>query len=246
MTLHKLGGVVAAPWVIIVRSQDTIQENIMSDEPQPIPSDDQEIMLEIYRQKYGHIRHAQQMRATYFNFFLLVTVGSMAAWGQILLEDAPNGLAAASVGFAIWLVGVLTLHRVTLWSYHIRHDLVALRCIQNLFVEHNPATLGRVLAKQTKLDMGMELSRAVFSFSKSIEEGAATVGSVLGALCILVTPLLTGASLWVVMTIPVSIALLWSTYHIRRKQISKLTASHKVYLDQMGDWQHSHEHQASL
>ena len=91
-----------------------------------------DILLEIYRQRYEHVRHLQQMRATYFNLYVAVIGFSVAALVSIF-SDFRTLLAEAAVliGGLLWIISILTMMRSERWGGHISHDLRAIREIQN-------------------------------------------------------------------------------------------------------------------
>jgi len=82
-----------------------------------IPQKEFEILLEVYRQRYEHIRHLQQMRATYFNLYIAVIGFGIAAIVNIYSDLASlPPQAAISLGSLIWIISILTMMRAERWG----------------------------------------------------------------------------------------------------------------------------------
>jgi hypothetical protein len=95
---------------------------------------EQDSLLEIYKQAYEHVRHSENQRANYLNFFLAffgVTVAALLAGLNISggKVQSPPWEVFAVAGFVIWIMGILTYVRTERWGGHITHDLRVVRQI---------------------------------------------------------------------------------------------------------------------
>jgi hypothetical protein len=104
--------------------------------PEPLEKGALEAVLEVYRQRYEHVRHVQQMRATHFNLYLLVMTAGAGILVNLYQAQQTTGetlwVAIVAIGLGIWATGILTMMRSERWGGHISHDLRVVRQIQNL------------------------------------------------------------------------------------------------------------------
>lgn len=179
-----------------------------------------DILLEIYRQRYEHVRHLQQMRATYFNLYVVVIGFSVAALVSVLSEFhtlLPG--AAGPIGGLLWLISILTMVRAERWGGHISHDLRAIREIQNALASQFQS-VAQVIPFNPMPLKSFEFDRPLWSRNRSIETPASMLGSVLSAIFIgLTLPLVEWAriiSTAVLVIIPI---LLWrgEVSHLKRR-----------------------------
>jgi uncharacterized membrane protein len=180
-----------------------------------------DILLEIYRQRYEHVRHLQQMRATYFNLYVAVIGFSVAALVSIF-NDSRTLLAEAAVLIEglLWIISILTMMRAERWGGHISHDLRAIREIQNAFASQFES-VAQVIPFNPMPLKSFEFNRPLWNRNRSIETPASMLGAVLSAIFIGFTlPLVEWARIFggaVLVIIPI---LLW------RGDVSNLKRRH--------------------
>jgi membrane protein implicated in regulation of membrane protease activity len=146
-----------------------------------IPQKEFEILLEVYRQRYEHIRHLQQMRATYFNLYIAVIGFGIAAIVNIYSDLASlPPQAAISLGSLIWIISILTMMRAERWGGHINHDLHAIREIQNVFASNFKAFADVIPFNPTPLKT-FEFDRPLWNRNRSIETPTSVLGAIISA-----------------------------------------------------------------
>lgn len=91
-----------------------------------------DVLLAEYHEKYHHVQHIQAMRASYFNFFIIVIGFCVAAIASIYAAGKAQAFPGLlpSIGVIMFLISMLTLLRSERWGGHISHDLRAVRVIQ--------------------------------------------------------------------------------------------------------------------
>jgi hypothetical protein len=143
-----------------------------------------DILLEIYRQRYEHVRHLQQMRATYFNLYVGVIGFSIAAVVSIYGDFRTFPVEAAIlIGGLIWIISILTVMRAERWGGHISHDLRAIREIQNAFASQFESVAQVIPFNPTPLK-SFEFDRTLWNRNRSIETPTSMLGAVLSAIFI--------------------------------------------------------------
>jgi hypothetical protein len=141
-----------------------------------------DILLEIYHQRYEHVRHLQQMRATYFNLYIAVIGFSVAALVSIFSDfRIIPAEAAVLIGGLLWIISILTMMRAERWGGHINHDLRAIREIQNAFASQFES-VAQVIPFNPMPLKSFEFDRPLWNRNRSIETPASMLGAVLSAI----------------------------------------------------------------
>jgi hypothetical protein len=180
-----------------------------------------EVLLEIYRQRYDHVRHLQGMRATYFNFYLITIGFSIAAVAQIYVGfRSLNWVVVVAIFGFLWIMSIFTMMRSERWGGHISHDIRLIRGLNNIFSSEF-STLSRILPVNLTALEALEYNRPLWNQNRSIETPASMFFAALISLLLgLVVPvewwirILIGISL---ITVPI---LLW------RVEVSSLMKRH--------------------
>jgi hypothetical protein len=187
---------------------------------EPLNSQEQEILLEVYRQRSNHVRHVQQMRATYFNLYVAVIgFGVAAAAGIYKLGQGLPWEAILPIGGLIWVMSILTMMRSERWGGHISHDTRAIREIQNIFSSQHKVVAKVMPVNPTPLK-SLEYDRPLWDRNRSIETPASVLGAIVSGLIVAfaMSPDLWGAIVGVLLiVIPI---LLW------RGEVSNLKKRH--------------------
>jgi hypothetical protein len=150
---------------------------------EPLEKGALEALLEVYRQRYEHVRHVQQMRATHFNLYLLVMAAGVGALVNLYPAKQTTGeilwVATVAIGLAIWATGILTMMRSERWGGHIIHDLRVVRQIHNLLAIEYVA-IRNTLPERSELLASIEFDRPFWSRNRSIETPVSMLGALLG------------------------------------------------------------------
>lgn len=143
-----------------------------------------EVMLEIYKQRYGQVQHLQQMRATYFNLYIAVVGFSISAMFGVYgsLSRIPIELTL-STGGLIYVISLLSIMRAERWGGHIIHDLRAIRKIQNYYAAKYKM-VADIIPFNTKPLSSLEFDRPLWDRNRSIETPAMMIGAIVGAILI--------------------------------------------------------------
>lgn len=139
----------------------------------------QEVLLELYRQRYEHVRHLQQMRATYFNYYLTVIGFSVAATATVYVQfqSLPRE-ATAVIGGLIWLISIFTMMRSERWGGHISHDICTIRRLNNVFSSRF-RLVNSILPLNTTPIVSLEFDRPLWDRNRSIETPASILTAIL-------------------------------------------------------------------
>jgi hypothetical protein len=145
----------------------------------------EEIILEIYRQRYRHVQHLQQMRATYFNIYVAVIGFSVAAMTSF--EGSTFGahppVATLALSMLIWIISVFSIMRSERWGGHISHDLNAVRKIQNFFARRYKPLDAIVQINERPLT-SLEFDRPLWNRNRSIETPIFMIGAIISGLLV--------------------------------------------------------------
>lgn len=183
---------------------------------------ERDILLEIYRQRYEHVRHLQQMRATYFNLYIVVIGFSVAALVSVFsnVYELPWDAVVLIAGM-VWIISILTMMRAERWGGHISHDLRSIREIQNLFASQYNLVSKIIPVNPTPLK-GLELNRPLWDRSRSIETPASMLGALISAIFIGYTlPFLWWVRIIIGVVLVIIPILLW------RSEVSNLKKRHQ-------------------
>jgi hypothetical protein len=179
----------------------------------PMNEGERQVALEIYAQAWEEVRHMQNMRTTYFNFFLVIVGTSIAAafsFGQ------PNPLnlqweIISTFGIVIWFFGVLTLVRIERLTALITHELHTVRQLRALIVSKYPVLKPSIPRSKASIE-GVEFKRPLWSRDRSIEALACTISSCFGVgLAIFIAPLQLWAKIVLAMVAMYSVFWAWLT-----------------------------------
>jgi len=155
-----------------------------SDLASRITRDDVDILLGVYRERYAHLRHFQQMRAAYFNFYLAIVGISVAAAVPLYLTSprtVPDE-AKVLIPALVWLISILTMVRAERWGGHISHEIRYIRNLEGALAANlsTPATIG-VRSSGDPL-RSVEYDRPLWSRDRSIDVPASFIGGILSAI----------------------------------------------------------------
>lgn len=190
-----------------------------------------DILMEIYRQRYEHVRHVQQMRATYFNLYVAVIGFSVAALVSIFSDfRTSQGEAGALIWGLLWMMSILTMMRAERWGGHISHDLGVIRRIQNAFASRSES-VARVTPFNPKPLTSLEFDRPLWDRNRSIETPASMLGALLSALFVgFALPLATSPRILIGAALVIIPILMW------RGEVSNLKKRHaKCCLSESGN-----------
>jgi hypothetical protein len=147
---------------------------------------DEEIVLEVFKQRYQHVEHLQQMRATYFNIYIAVIGFSVTTmfggFGNISLSGySPSPLLYLSI--LIFIVSIFSIMRSERWGGHISHDLIAIRRMQNFFT-HRYKSVEEIIPTNLKPSTSLEFDRPLWNRNRSIETPIFMTGALISAVMI--------------------------------------------------------------
>jgi MFS family permease len=141
-------------------------------------------LLEIYRQSYEHVRHLQKMRATYFNFYILVIGFSVAALVSVFSSPSSDPWRAVIfIGGLIWIISIFTMIRSERWGGHITHDLRKIRIIQNTFASQFES-VAEVVPNETEWLENFKFDRSLWDRNRSTETPVSILGAIICAIFI--------------------------------------------------------------
>jgi hypothetical protein len=146
---------------------------------------EREILLQIHGEAYEHVRHAEQMRATYLNHYLTIVGIGITAWIAIFeiskssVQPIPKEWPIA-LGLVIWGMGILTVMRAERWSGHITHDLRVVRQIHSILGAEHPLVHRVVPERQGDLLAGIAFRRTLTDRNKDISPLAGMLGALVG------------------------------------------------------------------
>jgi hypothetical protein len=142
---------------------------------------EEEILLDIYRQRYQQIQHFQQMRATYFNIYVAVIGFSVAT--IFSTDKLKSPLAIPILAALIWVISIFSIMRAERWGGHISHDLNAIRKIQNHLSERYEAIEALFPVNPRPLT-SIEFNRPPWSRNRSIETLLFMAGAMISAIAV--------------------------------------------------------------
>ncbi len=153
----------------------------MSDKPQDL---EVELLLGLYKERYEQARTIEQLRATYFNIYIVIMGAALAALADALSRVALTDLGSigAIVGGAMWGMSLLTIMRAERFGGHISHNLKGVSRIRKQLAIKYPVVQA-VLPDSTRRD-GLDFRRPPWSRNKSIETLAGIVGAGAGSLLV--------------------------------------------------------------
>lgn len=128
-----------------------------------------EVTLEVYVQAWEQVRHAQHMRATYFNFYLAIVGASITVPVAMFSSTRPWPWEVFGlVGLVVWLAGILTLARIVRLTGLVTHELHTVRQIRSLFRDRYPSLVPALPRRRPSIE-GVELDRPLWSRNRTIE-----------------------------------------------------------------------------
>jgi hypothetical protein len=138
-----------------------------------------QVALEIYGQRYQHVRHLEQMRATYFNLYLAVVGVAIGAVATICAQSSGRAIEAVLVVCGVvWAFSILSMMRSERWGGHITHDLRAIRVLDNHFIA-GYLFLGKAIPVRGNPLRSLKFDRPLWSRDRSIETPTCILGAVL-------------------------------------------------------------------
>lgn len=140
-----------------------------------------EAVLAVYKEAYEHLRHLQNMRATYFNFYLLAAGGAIGAVAALTRPGVIGSHWPTNVvlGTLITVGGVLTTARIERWIGHIAHELVTIQRLRRSLRNGSPV-LEKVLAGGARQREIGWFHRPIWSPDRTVEHLACILGSLAG------------------------------------------------------------------
>ena len=139
------------------------------------------VLLELYRQRYEHARMSEQLRATYFNIYIVVLGAGLAALADALSRASLTqiGPVGQIVGSVIWAMSLLSIMRSERFGGHISHDLKAVSRIRKQFAQMYPVV--QVMLPDPKRKDTLGFCRLPWSRDKSVETMAGILGALAGS-----------------------------------------------------------------
>jgi hypothetical protein len=157
---------------------NTNEENVLDDKGKST-------IICLLTESMNHLRHCEQLRATYLNFYLFLyaaAIGAIVAIHDLVAAD-PNVVIYTSwfIGIFVWVMGLITVARAERWTGHILHNLFTFRRLKHILQENTPL-LSRELLRNPKLIATDEFRRLPWSSAKSIDTLLAILCAATGGL----------------------------------------------------------------
>jgi len=145
----------------------------------------QSTALVLLEDAMNQLRHCQQMRAAYLNFYLVIFSASFAAFIAVssssTLKQQVSALLGTIIGVFVTIMGLISLMRAERWTGHILHNLFIYRRIRHELQQRTPM-LKRVYVGNPKLAATDEFRKSPLDRSKSVDSVVAMVGAATGGL----------------------------------------------------------------
>lgn len=189
---------------------------------------DQSTIVSLLTEAMNHLRHCQQLRASYLNFYLVLYAAAFGAFIAISdFESADKNLVALTswgIGIFVWITGLITVMRAERWTGHTLHNLFIFRRLRHILQERNPL-LRRAFKKKPKLVATNEFRRFPWSRAKAIDSFLAMIGAATGGLPWIVYPPENEITLGVAVAIIIAI----SPLIVWWREVTYLEKAHREY-----------------
>lgn len=140
-----------------------------------------ELLIELLEQRYLHLQHLQQMRATYFNIYIAVIGFSIAAvWGWYEKSGSISSGIATLFSSIIYVVSFISMMRSERWGGLISHEIITIRKGQNL-LSQKYENIRKVFPINSHPAHHVEFGKTLFSRSRSIETPFMMLGCFISA-----------------------------------------------------------------
>lgn len=135
------------------------------------------LLLEFYKQRYEHARMSEQLRASYFNIYVVVLGAGLAALADVLSRVPINQIGSIGliIGSVMWGMSVLTIMRAERLGGHISHDLRAVSRIRRQLAQAYPMV--QKVLPDPKRKNALDFRRPPWSRDKSVETLSAIIGT---------------------------------------------------------------------